>query len=273
MSQIDHGKPQPNFLIIGAQKAGTTSLYSYLTQHPQIVAATTKEIHFFDLYFHKGIDWYQDQFAAVTKNLPQKNENNIPATEENGNQGLITGEASPYYIFHPLVPQRVYQFFTQIKLILLLRNPVDRAISHYYHEVRLGSEYLSLEQAFMEEEFRLKGELEKITYNPSYYSFNHQHYTYLSRSRYIEQLTLWMKFFPRKQFLILKSEDFYNQPDAIVNQVFKFLNLPPYQLAEYNKLNEGDYPKTDPTTYRKLDSYFQPYNQKLAEYCGINFHW
>ncbi|HEY9295730.1 MAG TPA: sulfotransferase domain-containing protein, partial [Phormidium sp.] len=164
---------QPDFIIIGAQKCGTTSLYEYLIQHPQILAASKKEVHFFDLNFAKGVDWYRQQFKPVS-------------------QKSITGEASPYYIFHPLVPQRIYQLFPQVKLIVLLRNPVERAISHYYHEVRLGFEDLGLEDAIAQEPARLEGETAKILADETYYSYNHQHYTYLSRGVYVEQLNNWM---------------------------------------------------------------------------------
>jgi len=178
----------PQFIILGVQKGGTNSLYHYLCQHPQIVAATKKEIHFFSLNYAQGLDWYKSQFSP-----------------EADGKYLLTGEGSPYYLFHPLVPQRLYESFPETRLIVLLRNPVDRAISHYYWQVKLGYESLSLEDAIHTEPQRLAGELEKISENPTYYSFHHQHYSYLSRGMYAEQLQRWMKLFPLKQFLIIRS--------------------------------------------------------------------
>jgi Sulfotransferase domain len=204
-----------DFLIIGAQKCGTTSLYNYLVQHPQIVPALQKEVHFFDFNFDKGLDWYFGQFP-----------NYNPA------DNLITGEASPYYIFHPLVAKRVHQLFPKVKLIVLLRNPVERAISHYYHEVRLGCEPLCLEEAIASEPIRLQGETEKLIADGTYYSFNHQHYTYLSRGIYVDQLQSWFNLFPREQFLILKSEDLYANPAQVLNKVLEFLEVSPYQLPK-----------------------------------------
>lgn len=260
---------QPDFLIIGVQRGGTTSLYSYLVQHPQIVPAEKKEVHFFDLQFSKGVDWYREQFPIIGKSIPQE-----PILEENKLiSGFICGEASPYYIFHPLVPERIYQLFPQIKLIVLLRDPVARAISHYHHEVRLGYEYLPLEEAIAQEEFRLKGEVEKIIANADYYSFNHQHYTYLSRGIYVDPIVSWMNIFPKEQFLIIKSEEFYNHPNSILKQVFEFLNLPEYELSTYEKLNGGDYLPIEATNKQKLQAYFQPYNQKLEDYLGRKFDW
>ncbi len=247
----------PNFLIIGTQKGGTTSLYNYLIQHPQILAASAKEVHFFDFNFSKGINWYRSQFPAIVDN-----------------QNTITGEASPYYLFHPLVPARVYQHFPQLKLIVLLRDPITRALSHYYHEVRLGFENLSLSEAISKEAERMQGEIEKIIADENYYSYNHQHYSYLSRGIYIEQLQRWQKYFPSQQFLIIKSEDFYANPGAIVQEVLKFLELPDRQFNEYKSYNAGDYPRNiNPEIYSQLKTYFQPYNQQLETYLGKKIDW
>jgi len=245
---------QPDFIIIGAQKCGTTSLYQYLIQHPQIVPASQKEVHFFDLNFAKGVDWYRQQFKSVS-------------------QDFITGEASPYYMFHPLVARRIYELFPQVKLIALLRNPVERAISHYYHEVRLGFEKLSLEDAIAQESARLEGEWEKFLADETYYSYNHQHYTYLSRGNYVEQLKHWMQFFPKEQFLVLPSEELYNQPNIVLNQVLNFLELPSYQLTQYDKYNSGEYPAVTQEIRQQLQAYFQPYNQQLEEFLGVKFPW
>ncbi|WP_017715481.1 sulfotransferase domain-containing protein [Kamptonema formosum] len=242
----------PDFLIIGAQKCGTTSLYHYLIQHPQIRPAAQKELHFFDLFFSKGVEWYLEQFPRRTAGA-----------------GWLTGESSPYYIFHPLVPQRVWRLFPEVKLIVLLREPVARAWSHYHHEVRLGYEKLSFEDAIALEPERLKGETEKILADETYYSFNHQHCTYLSRGAYAEQLLSWMELFPKKQFLILKSEDFYANPAESVKQVFEFLGLPDCRLPEYGKYNAGEYPPISDATQRYLREYFQPHNQRLEKNFGI----
>lgn len=246
----------PHFMILGTQKGGTNSLYNFLCQHPQILPATQKEIHFFTLNHQRGIDWYHTQF---------------PLTAD-GNF-LITGEGTPYYLFHPCVPQRVSEHFPQTKLIILLRNPVDRAISHYYWEVNLGYETLSLEEALAKERERLQGETEKLLADDNYYSYNHQHYSYLSRGIYVEQLQNWMNYFPREQFLILKSEDLLRQPEIVLNQVFDFLDLPNYQLPRYENYNVGDYPTVSPKVRQDLLDYFQPYNSKLIKLLGQDFEW
>ncbi|OCQ91431.1 sulfotransferase [Oscillatoriales cyanobacterium USR001] len=244
----------PHFLIIGVQKGGTTSLYNYLIQHPQIAPATHKEVHFFDLNFDKGVEWYKSQFPNSTES-----------------DRLLTGEASPYYIFHPHVPHRVYNLFPQIKIILLLRNPIERAISHYYYYVKIGCENLSLENAIAAEPQRLAGEIEKLIANETYYSYNHQHHAYLSRGIYADQLLNWMKFFPKEQILILKSEDLYTNPAATFNTALEFLNLPHHQLENYEKYNAGEYPSISQEIHQQLQAYFQPHNQRLAAILGTNF--
>ncbi|MEP6514646.1 sulfotransferase domain-containing protein [Microcoleus vaginatus] len=246
----------PDFIIIGAQKGGTTSLYNYLIQHPQIAPATQKEIHYFDLNFDKTWEWYCSQF-------PQ------PPTAEN----LLTGEASPYYIFHPQVPQRIYDLCPKVKIIALLRNPVDRAISHYYYYIKIGYETLSLEEAIAAEPERLKGEIEKLLANPTYYSYEHQHHSYLTRGIYADQLPAWMKLFPKSQISIIKSEDLYSNPAKICNSVLEFLDLPPHQLKSYGKHNSSEYPPISDTVYDQLKAYFRSHNQRLAELCDRDFGW
>lgn len=243
----------PDFLIIGAQKSGTTSLYNYLIQHPQILPAAQKEIHYFDLNYNQGINWYKAQF-------PQKS-----------SQKTLTGESSPYYLFHPRVPQRVHQHFPQIKLILLLREPVARTWSHYHHEVRLKFENLSFEEAIANETQRLKEETEKLLADDNYYSFNHQHYSYLARGIYHQQIKNWQQYFSPSQMLILKSEDFYNNPAQIFNQTLEFLELYPHPIKNYSKYNAGQYPEISATTQQYLINYFQPHNQKLSQDLGITF--
>jgi SAM-dependent methyltransferase len=255
INQNNNNKP-PHFIIIGTQKGGTNSLYHYLTQHPQILPATQKEIHYFSLNYQQGWQWYQSQFPLEADGI-----------------NYITGEGTPYYLFHPQVPQRVYQNCPNTKIIVLLRNPVKRAISHYYWEVKLGFESLSFPAAITQETQRLAGEIEKLEQDPNYYSYNHQHFTYLSRGVYLHQLQRWLEYFPKHQFLFLQSETFYDNPKIIVNQVFQFLELEPYVLPKYPIINQNAYPKISQTLYQKLQDYFEPYNQQLTDLLNQEFNW
>lgn len=256
----------PDFIIIGAQRCGTTSLYNYLTKHPHVVSSYKKEVHFFDVNFKNGIGWYRAHFFPSFSYKYY--------VKQISKQDIVTGEASPYYIFHPHAPKRILETVPRAKLIALLRNPVDRAYSHYRHEVKLGVETLSFKDAIEKEEERLRGEMEKMLEDENYYSFNHQHYSYLSRGIYVDQLKTWMNLFPKEQILILKSEDFFNDPPAIFKQVLEFLNLPSWELKEYRKYNVGWLAeKMDATIRKRLIDYFEPHNQRLHEYLGVNFGW
>ena len=256
----------PHFMIIGTQKGGTTSLYQYLIEHPCIAPIWIKEPHFFDIYFYKGVHWYRSHFPTTVEQYYARHIQK---------HDLITGEASPYYLFHPQAAQRVAKTLPRAKFILLLRNPVDRAYSQYQHQTRQeGVEPLSFEEALASEEQRLAGEEEKILRDETYFSFNHRHYSYLARSKYIEQLPAWMDVFPREQFLILRSEDLYTDPKAIVKQTLDFLGLPSsYLKQEYKPFNDAKYAKMAPATRERLLAYFKPYNDRLYDYLGRDFGW
>src|SRR5438105_3652241 len=185
----------PDFLIIGGQRCGTSSLYYYLTEHPGIVSAFTKEPHFFDEHFTKGTGWYRTQFPTVLHKDYVKNVLR---------QDFMTGEGTPYYILHPHVPRRASEIVPRAKLIALLRNPVDRAYSQYWIEKTANFETLSFEDAINCEQARLAGELEKMLEDESYYSYSYRHFSYLTRGIYVDQLENWMRYYPREQLLILR---------------------------------------------------------------------
>lgn len=264
----------PDFLIIGGQRCGTSSLYYYLTEHPSIVAASTKETHFFDEHFAKGLAWYQAQFpTSMQKSY----------VENIFKRGFITGEGTPYYILYPHTPRRVAEILPKAKIIALLRNPVDRAYSQHWIELRGGFETLSFEEAIKSEEERLAGELDKMMQDETYYSFGYRHHSYLTRGRYIEQLERWLNYFPKGQILVLKSEDLYSNPTAVLKQTFEFLGLPSGDLnKEYKNYRRPDKkgyknkvktPKMDTATRNHLVDYFKPYNTLLYELLGADFGW
>src|SRR5437773_8026085 len=183
-------RPLPDFLIIGAQKAGTTALYSYLRRHPHVTGPSWKEVSFFDRHYTRGEAWYRGNFPNVIRA-----------------RGALVGEASPSYLFHPLAPERVAALVPDARLITLVRNPVDRALSHYHHEVALGREPLAFEEAIDAEPERTRGEEERLVGEPGYFSHAWWNYTYLARGRYAEQLERWLALFPPDQVLVLASYD------------------------------------------------------------------
>jgi hypothetical protein len=249
----------PDFLIIGAQKSGTNSLYDLLSEHPGVERAITKELNYFNLHFEKGIEWYRSQLP-----LPRRNEEHKP----------ITGEATPDYLFYPEAAKRAAQVVPQARLIVLLRNPVDRAYSHYHHQIRKGRETLSFEEAIEAEQARLRGEMDKMPKNEHYNGFNYRHFSYLSRGIYVDQLLRWSEFFSKDQMLVLKSEDFFERAPETLKLVLDFLHLSDWQPETWEIRNKGYYEQEmNPATRRRLEEYFEPHNRRLYEYLGVDFGW
>ncbi len=249
----------PDFLILGAQKAGTTSLHGYLIEHPRIAPALAKEIHFFDYNYARGEAWYRAHFPTQF--------------EKWRGAFQLTGEGSPYYLFYPHAAWRVSQCVPHAKLIVLLRNPVDRAYSHYHHQVRLGLEELTFEQALDLEAERLVGEFEKLIAEPDAYSFNYQNYSYCARGMYADQLERWFRYFPREQFLIVASEQFYRAPASSFARVLDFLGAPRWEPPAYRVSNEGAYEPMNPETRARLGEFFAPHNARLYELLNVDFGW
>lgn len=255
LSQIQWqlGTPRhPDFLIVGSPRCGTTSLYKYLIAHPQILPAAEKEVQFFSQEFDRGLAWYLSHFMP-------------PAADSI----FLTGEATPTYLNHPQAAQRLYQCLPHTKLILILRNPVDRAISHYQMLVRRGTEPRTLETALQAELELLSSATEKSLEAGTYW----KDCPYLDKSLYIYSIRRWLKFFPTENFLVLQSESFYANPGVALEQVFDFLGLPNYQLNQYPRYNAGTYQPANQSFYRNLTDYFQPHNQKLASDLGQSFSW
>jgi hypothetical protein len=255
-------RADPDFLIIGVQKGGTTSLYSILAQHPAVDEAWKKEVHYFDLRFRRGPAWYRAHFPTRR------------AQREGGDQQRrFSGEATPYYLFHPHVPRRVRQALPKVRLVALLRDPVARAYSHYNHLVRLGHESLSFEDAVRKEGERLAGEMDQLVQDEWHYSVNLRNYSYLTRGHYAEQLERWWAEFPREQLLVLKSEDFYQRPREIWPRVIAHLGLPDWSPAEFREYNAGRYPEMSPELARWLKDYFEPHNARLYALLGEDWGW
>jgi len=256
------GTKLPDFLIIGAQRAGTTSLASYLAEHPHVIIPKCKEVHFFDDGFVRGVDWYKSHFAVGRRRLLRSL---LRRTQ------LLAYEASPYYLFHPWAASRSSRLLPEAQIIIMLRDPVDRAYSHYNHIVRLGYERLTFEEAIDAEGVRLAGELERLQAEPSYVSLNHCHFSYLARGIYLPQIRLWLEFCRPENVLILSSEEFFRNPAPQYHEVLKFLNLPKWELARYKPLNAGEYEPMSPKTREQLTGYYASHNQSLRQY--LNSVW
>ena len=221
MQKLSNGLRLPDFLGIGVQKGGTTTLHRLLAAHPHVVLAPIKEVQFFSLEFGRGMPWYAHQFAAVAPDQ-------------------CCGEITPYYVFHPEAPRRIQAVLPQVKLIVLLRDPVERTLSQYFHSRRLGLEPLELEAALAAEPQRLAG-AGAVLARPEGRHRSHQEHSYLSRSRYEQQLPHWQALFPPQQLLVLRSEELFSQPETLWTRVQQFLGLELQALPTqaFGKANAG----------------------------------
>jgi hypothetical protein len=254
----------PDFLIIGTQRGGTTSLYKYLVQHPDVAHALTKELRFFDLNYHRGIDWYRSRFPTEGYRRRVRRRRGVD---------LVVGEASPDYLFHPHVPARVASALPAVKLIVLLRNPVDRAYSHYWHQAKRGHEPLSFPEAVDREEERLAGELERMQADPGYVSYERHHHSYIARGRYAEQLEPWFERFPRDRFLIESSEEFFTDPAPVFKRVLDFLDLSSFDLPRYDTFNAFAESTMDAGLRDRLARSLRPHNERCYRVVGRDFGW
>jgi Sulfotransferase domain len=251
-------RPLPDFLIIGGQRCGTTSLYYYLRAHPQVLPALAKEVHFLSLHWMRGEGWYRAQFPLRARKTGRR----VSAP--------LTFEATPYYLAHPLAAARAAQLLPEVKLLVLLRDPVSRAWSHYRHMVRLGLEPLSFEEAIAAEPVRLAGEVERLEADPHYDAVRHRRYSYLTRGAYAPQLQRWLGHFPPDRFLVLGSERLLADPAGGYARVLGFLGLSAWAPSAFPlHTRPSPVPPVMPADVRRrLEEHFAPATQQLQQLLG-----
>lgn len=261
-------RPLPEFLVIGTKRGGTTTLFRALQDHPLVLpmfpaAQDLKSPHYFDLDFDRGEAWYRSHFA--TRRARRARREGMP----------VTGEASPYYLFHPGGAARVRMTVPDARLVVLLRDPVDRAFSHHWDRVKEGFETLSFAEAIDREDERLASERERLERDPGAVSPEYEHHSYVARGRYAEQLEQWYQHFPREQLLVMRSEDLYRDPASVYARTLAFLGLTPHEYTRpYTKLHgHTDRPTMPADQAERLRSYFAPHNERLAELLGTEVWW
>ena len=254
LAELDWQKPKqnaPDFLVIGAAKCGTSSLFNYLKSHTQILLPHKKEINFFGTKFKYGIDWYLAHFPSISDR-----------------PDFITGEATPNYIRFPKVAQQIKAHFPQIKLIILLRNPIDRALSWHHHKLNSGLAKGTFADAVAQEMKQLENFSEEDIARTVYHNPDN-----ILGSLYVYKLKIWMEVFEREQFCLIRSEDLYSNPGAVMTRVFTFLGLKDHPLLQYPTFNAGSYNPISNELRKTLADYFQPHNQKLEEYLDMKLDW
>lgn len=266
-------RPLPDFVIIGAKRGGTTSLFRYLLGHPRVLpmfpsarrlplALDSKGVHYFDTGFHHGGAWYRSHFPSVAARAL--------ASRRAGGR-VVAGEASPYYLFHPWAAERAADAIGSARLVALLRDPVERTYSHYREQVRNGKEALGFEAALDAEPERLAHARRSDTQWVE--SFAYEHQGYVTQSEYAPALARWLARFPRAQLLILRSEDFYADPQVTYEQVLRFLDLPAHPLVDVAPWNAAPGEVMNPVTRKRLRAHFASYNDQLTALVGRDFGW
>jgi hypothetical protein len=259
----------PDFLIIGTKRGGTTSLFKYIIQHPEVApifpsVQGIKDVRFFDSNFGKGTVWYRSHFPLRLHRI---------YAERVKKRRLLAGESTPYYLFHPHAARRAHLVVPDARIIVLLRNPVDRAYSHYKDEVKNGRETLSFEEAIEREPTRLRSAWDRILDDPTFNSFELEHHSYLAHGIYADQLSRWLDVFPADRVAIFRSEDLYADPGEVHRRVLTFLGLTPWEPAAYERYNFLPSADMNVRTRAELTRYFAAPNRRLHELVGIDLGW
>lgn len=247
----------PDFLVIGGKRCGTTSLFQFLQQHPMINLPPFDHMGFFDDNFHLGIRYYKSFYPLKTKH------NNLK----------LDYDVTTSYLTSPYVPERIHQYLPNVKMIVLLRNPVNRALSEYHSNLRSDPTYGKFE-SYIDNELK-----ELATYDFSDKVFNNNYNlknpktSYLKKGLYVDFLRKWFNLFPKKNFLIMPTELFAKDEKLIYEKIFGFLGLPDFEIKNTRYMEKGHYSPMDNHLQMKLDAFFKQKNLELFQLIGQKFDW
>lgn len=255
---------EPDFIMIGAQRCGTTSLFRALMAHPQVVRPIMhKGVNYFDLNYARGMSWYRGHFPIAEI-----------ARRKTARYGCpVLFEASGYYLYHPFALERAARDMPSVKLVAMLRDPVERAFSAYKHERARGFERESFEKALELEDERLVGEIDRMRDDLSYESFCHRHHSYRHRGQYAEQLERILGLFPSDQLHIVESEEFFDKPEDQYARLVTFLGLRPFQPASFDRYNARPGEPMAAATRKTLEEHYAPHDERLAGLLGRSPRW
>lgn len=257
----------PDFLIAGVMKCGTTSLYHHLLKHPGFVPASRKEIHYFSSQwnFRHGEGWYRNHFPTADE---------MAAASERIGYRAVTGEATPAMVCNSYAINAA-NLVPDAKIVMILRNPVDRAYSHYHHQRNtFFGDRLSFWDALQAEEQRIGRDLQYNETDPARVTRRFRRYSYARRGMYMDQIEHWLKYFPAEQIKIVNQADLKTQPQALMNTITTFIGLPEHDFGSFERKNKGHY--TEPMEERArqyLTELFRPHNRRLFEFLGEDWGW
>lgn len=263
-----------DFLVVGSQKAGTSSLFNFLSLHPQCGFGSTKEIHYFDTNYDKGETWYHNHFNR-TKTTAKK-----------------YFEVTPSYIYFPWVPERISAYNNKIKLIVVLRDPIERAYSAWnmwriahrekkkFYLERFSVDprehtkpYLDL---FRKEDFpsfneTILDEIEAFMQNEKYSTPD-----FVKRGIYVQQFENFYKHFSCDQFLVINSQDLMSSKIKVLKKVEQFLGISSFDWYKKNLVNNhvrGYDSLIDVDSFSALQEFYKPYNEELFKLLDTDFGW
>ncbi|MEA2555890.1 MAG: hypothetical protein QOI60_1221 [Actinomycetota bacterium] len=255
-------RPLPDYLLIGTKRGGSTSMAEYLVRHPGVAPlfpskAVPKGVRYFDNHYMNGERWYRSHFTTT-----------------GARAGRLAGEATAHYLFEPRAAERAAATVPEAKIIVLLREPVARAFSHWREQSRLGGETLSFEDALKAEPERLKGERDRLLADPAYVSPAHEHRSYRAQGCYVDLLPAWMERFAADRMLVLFSDEMYADPASAYARVLSFLGLGSHDLVTYAARNKRplDAPMHSDTK-AQLRDYYRPFDERLEKVLDRPVPW
>jgi Sulfotransferase domain len=256
---------RPGLLICGAQRCGTTSMYRTLSQHPAVLKPVLhKGVHYFDVGYDRGPRWYAAHFPLRISAARAERRTGLPT---------LTFESSPYYLFHPLAAERIARDLPGVRILVLLRDPVERAYSAHAHELARGFETEPFEAALELEDSRVEGEAEKLVADPGYHSFSHRHHAYVRRGRYVEQLERLERLVGRDRLHVVDSEEFFTRPEPVWAGVLDFLGLQCPELPRFDRHNTRPRAPMSESVRRRLAESFLSHDERLAAWWGRDLSW
>jgi hypothetical protein len=253
---------RPSFIVIGAQRAGTTTLYRVLSEHPAVARPTvSKGIRYFEHEYRRGPRWYAGHFPIIAL-----------ARRKHG-PDAVTFESSGYYSFHPLAAGRIARDLPDVKVVMMVREPVERAYSAHRHELARGFETEPFEAALELEEERIAGEVERMVADPTYDSFHHRHHAYLTRSRYSEQIDRFREELGPDRVFVVDADRFFADPAGEFEQLRSWLGLPEWTPGHVEQWNARPRTPMSDELRVRLERHFAPYDARLGEQMGRPPSW
>lgn len=250
----------PDVLIIGAQRSGTTSLYRHLSGHPSLLwSPMVKSPHWLDVRYDRPERWYRAHYP-------------LDWSLRRGDDHRLTGEASPYFLFHPAVPERIAAHLPNVRMLAILRDPTDRAWSHFQHERARGYENLDFAAALDAEEERIAPELAHLA-TPGYVGRHHRHHAYVGRGLYAEQIARYRRHLPPDQLLAVFTSELRDAPQATFDRVCHFLEISGQELVAPPRHHTREYDALDPALRSRLDERFAGPNRDLEDLLGRALPW